>query len=922
MRVPAPLSAKQHARPNVPSPFSWRTDHAPVWLILAALAWLSLSSMEGAARAQTSVDPGLSPECAALVERLAAESRARKAEAIAWALANGMPIYENDGYQARELMALWDGRPVYYTTTNVQSAIAIATDQVRDVLPWNLDGEGLRIGVWDEGVARRSHPEFLEPDGQSRVTARDSVTISPHSTHVAGTIAAAGVDPNARGMAPRAKIESYDWNEDTAQMTAYTAKAPGQRDRIYVSNHSYGLMTGWVKLGPTWLSDRPTWYWPGIWSGKNSYDDWFGQYNIFTREWDEVAYFSRYYLAFAAAGNDRSDTPTVGEEVFYYVPVVGWLPILYSPDTCPAGDGIVNGGFGTVSGPGGAKNIMTVGAVDEAVAKGARSCAKATMTAFSCWGPTDDGRIKPDIVATGVNVYSAAYDPNNADLLYDTREGTSMATPSATGSAALLVQLYERLFPNQDMRSSTLKGLILHTADDLGRPGPDYCYGWGLMNTRAAAELIQRHHDSTAGPGLLEGLLNEKNASDSYYFYTDGTTPIRLTLCWTDPPAPATNKHDDRTPKLLNDLDLRLIGPRGAPTGYPYILNPSDPCAVAGTGDNKADNVEQVYLAAPGEAGVYEIRISHKSTLTDREQNYSLISSTTLFDPRRPVVKDAQVVTAQNAPVAIALQAIDDGLPGTLTFVITSLPRHGTLEYPAGNPITQLPTRIPSGNQVLYQPAANFVGNDSFAFHADNGGTAPAGGPSNTALIMIAVENLKGGEYQISAADDDVMAESPSGAQLSGSTYLRLGQRALGLRFRAVEIPNGAQIVSAYLQLYAGMTEKSIALVQAQATGSAADFGPSQPAVTQRQRTQASVAWDWQGDEPENTWTSSPDLKAIIQEIVNRPDWSSGNALALIYDGKNTLGSGTYFSTWEADPQRAAKLQITYRPASGTGPIP
>jgi hypothetical protein len=233
-----------------------------------------------------------------------------------------------------------------------------------------------------------------------------------------------------------------------------------------------------------------------------------------------------------------------------------------------------------------------------------------------------------------------------------------------------------------------------------------------------------------------------------------------------------------------------------------------------------------------------------------------------------------------------------------------------------------VPARIPSGNQLLYKPAANFVGDDSFAFQADDGGTAPAGGTSNTASITISVENLMGGEYQVSAADDDVMAESPGGAQFPGSTYLRLGQRVIGLRFRGVEIPNGAQIVSAYLQLYAGMTEKSAALVQAQATGNAADFGPDQPGVVTRKRTQASVAWDWQGDEPEDTWTSSPDLQPIIQEIVNRPDWSSGNAIALIYDGKNTLGSGTYFRSWEADPQRAAKLQITYRPASGTMSVP
>jgi hypothetical protein len=914
MRISDCPPAEHQIRRSVPLRFSPRIDGIPRRLTFVLLVWLTLSFVNGPAQAQP-LDPELSPECAALVERLTAQSRARKAEAIVWALCNDMPIYENDGRQVRELMAVWDGRPVYYTTTNVESAIAVATDQVRDVLPWDLDGEGLRVGVWDEGIVRRSHPEFMEPDGQSRVAARDSVTISPHATHVAGTIGAAGIDPEAKGMAPRAGIESYDWDEDTAQMTAYTAKTPGQHNKIYVSNHSYGLMTGWVLLGPNRLSDRPAWYWPGIWAGPDSYDDWFGQYNFITREWDEVAYFSRYYLAFAAAGNDRGDAPEVGEKVFYYVPVVGWLSTLYSLDTCPAGDGVVNGGFGTVSGPAGAKNIMTVGAVGEAVSDETRSCVKATMTTFSCWGPTDDGRIKPDIVATGVNVYSTAYDPNNPDVLYETHDGTSMATPSATGSAALLVQLYERLFPGQDMRASTLKGLILHTADDLGRPGPDYCYGWGLMNTRAAAELIQRHYDSAPRPLLFEGLLNDKNPSDSYYFYADGTTPIRVTLCWTDPPAPATNKHDDRTPKLLNDLDLRLIGPGGTPTYYPYILDPADPCAVASPGDNKLDNVEQVYLATPGEAGVYEIRISYKNTLTDREQNYALVSSAAFFDPRRPIAEDAQVVTAKNVPVAIPLKTREGGLPGVFPSVITSAPRHGTLEGPDGNPIAPVPARIPSGGQVFYRPAADFVGDDSLSFYADDGGPAPTGGSPNTAVITLSVRDLVQREYPVGAADDDVMAQSPGGTLVAGSTLLRLGQRIIGTRFRQVEIPNGAEIASAHLQLYAGVTEKSTATIQAQATGDAVGFALGQNSP----RTQASVAWNWQGDEPENMWYSSPDLRQIIQEVVNRPDWSSGNALVLIYDGKNTLGSGTFFSAWEADPQRAAKLQITYLPAAGAG---
>ena len=69
-----------------------------------------------------------------------------------------------------------------------------------------------------------------------------------------------------------------------------------------------------------------------------------------------------------------------------------------------------------------------------------------------------------------------------------------MATPNSVGSATLLIQQFSSLFPGQAMRSSTLKGLLIHTADDLGNTGPDYKYGWGLVNVKAAADKIGRAH--------------------------------------------------------------------------------------------------------------------------------------------------------------------------------------------------------------------------------------------------------------------------------------------------------------------------------------------------------------------------------------------------------------------------------------------
>ena len=109
------------------------------------------------------------------------------------------------------------------------------------------------------------------------------------------------------------------------------------------------------------------------------------------------------------------------------------------------------------------------------------------MEGYSSWGPTDDGRIKPDLVANGYSLYSS-YSSGTASYAYSS--GTSMAAPNATGTAQLLLSLYTSMKPGEYMRASTLKGLLIHTADDLGTAGPDYKFGWGLVNAKAAADLI------------------------------------------------------------------------------------------------------------------------------------------------------------------------------------------------------------------------------------------------------------------------------------------------------------------------------------------------------------------------------------------------------------------------------------------------
>ncbi|HSR87552.1 MAG TPA: S8 family serine peptidase, partial [Pontiella sp.] len=411
---------------------------------------------------------------------------------------------------------------------------------------------------------------------------------------------------------------------DIAEMISRAASYPGEPGKIYLSNHSYGTVGGW-----TWgLGGSAYYYWPSWldW-GPGEVDTFFGQYDAGAISYDQVVYDAPYFLPFVSVGNDRSDNPLNGETVVWGEikgnKIILWHSVTYNDSQHPLGDGVYKSGYDNISAEATAKNIMTVGAVYDAVSGNARMVANAAMSSFSSWGPADDGRIKPDIVANGIGLYSCWNDYNNLGDYY-TLSGTSMASPNACGSATLLVDYYDQRFPGGAMRASTLKGLIIHTADDRGNPGPDYSYGWGLMNTAAAAQLIKDYADGNM-LRMTEAVLSATNSMDQYSYTSDGLDPIRATLCWTDPPGPLQTTHDSRTPALVNDLDLKIVGPGG--TNYPYRLDYNSPASNATmSAENDVDNVEQVYISAPA-VGTYTIVVDYDGVLQDGEQTYSLLIS-------------------------------------------------------------------------------------------------------------------------------------------------------------------------------------------------------------------------------------------------------------------------------------------------------
>jgi hypothetical protein len=185
------------------------------------------------------------------------------------------------------------------------------------------------------------------------------------------------------------------------------------------------------------------------------------------------------------------------------------------------------------------------------------------------------------------------------------------------------------------MRASTLKALMIHTADDLGNAGPDYQYGWGLINVKAAADVILTHKADTNRPKLIEGALScATNGVITYTnkctFVWDGVSPIRATLVWTDPKGSVARFTDSRRANLKHNLDLKIISPNGA-TNLPYVMpfvgtwTQASMSLPAVRGKNNVDNVEQVYLESPT-AGTYTASVTLDGTLSwGASQAYSLI---------------------------------------------------------------------------------------------------------------------------------------------------------------------------------------------------------------------------------------------------------------------------------------------------------
>lgn len=369
-----------------------------------------------------------------LQAELSEKAKAEKEKALFSAKANRWEIFKkNANGSVDELMGLFpDGSPNYFSINNINAAISTRANQLHSGggLGLNLNGQGMFAGVWDGGPVRTSHQEF-----GGRISVGDNTFDlngnSFHATHVTGTVGAAGVDVEAKGMAFQATVKTFDWTQDEAEVLGEI------QNGLLLSNHSYG----------TRLLNVPSWY--------------AGAYSQDALEWDLIHYVSPYYLMVVAAGNDGN---IVNED----------------PTTVD---------FDKLTGNKNGKNNLVVANGQDAQIDSNGNLVSVNINSASSEGPTDDFRIKPDITGNGTGVYSTN---SSGDEEYTTLSGTSMASPNVMGTLLLLQQHHNNLY-QKFMKSATLKGLACHTADDAGNPGPDAVFGWGLLNAKTAANAISNN---------------------------------------------------------------------------------------------------------------------------------------------------------------------------------------------------------------------------------------------------------------------------------------------------------------------------------------------------------------------------------------------------------------------------------------------
>ncbi len=250
-----------------------------------------------------------------------------------------------------------------------------------------------------------------------------------------------------------------------------------------------------------------------------------------------------------------------------------------------------------VSGHQSAKNVLSVGWAEK----------NQTMSLGTSFGPTADGRLKPEITSQGSGVRSTIPVDD-----YLTDWGTSMAAPTVTGGAALLIEKYRLMNGGADPKSGLIKALLMNGAKDIENPAPDFKSGYGFLNLLRSVDILKKNRYFIAS--LTNASTNTHNI-----VVPAGTAQLKVMVYWHDPAAAIFARNT-----LVNDIDLEVNTPSGKV--LPWILQADSLNANknATRGVDHTNNSEQVTIDDPA-AGNYTINIKGTTINSGNAQEYFVV---------------------------------------------------------------------------------------------------------------------------------------------------------------------------------------------------------------------------------------------------------------------------------------------------------
>lgn len=468
-----------------------------------------------------------------------------------------------------------DGRILF---TEPSSNLVLANDYARNIARIDevvnnhnsgLDGTGEVAAISDSGLDS-DHGDFtgrlLTIYNNFGPDNSGADMNSGHGTHVAGIMLGDGSgDSTYQGMAPATTFQFYQLEHDQS-----------------------GQLARWGSLYDMFRHSRQQS--AGVHSNSWGAENMGGQYTSDSRSAD--AFMDDYgdYTVLFAAGNDGASGQT------------------------------------TVSPPSTAKNVLTVGA---STTGRPFTASVGQVASFSSQGNTLDGRIKPDIVAPGVQICSARAEEaqypagpscsnarhGNNDPMYMKADGTSAATPVAAGATVLVRQfLRDHMNVNQP-RSDLIRAILINGAKDLGSADiPNSDEGWGQLD-------LQRSIYPTSGILALNTFFDQNQSlTPGYsYLYTygiDGGYGFSVTLVWND--REGSSSASQSSPRLVNNLNLLVTAPDG--TSYKGNVFSNGFSTTGGTYD-ALNNVERVKVGST-QSGNWTIQVSNSG---GNSQNYAIV---------------------------------------------------------------------------------------------------------------------------------------------------------------------------------------------------------------------------------------------------------------------------------------------------------